>query len=154
MLMVVFCVFITCRPPQVKLHNSIPSYRDLTSTSMFWIRCNGARWLCLYISLPWQDRCLRNVCELARIFNRVPFLRTPISSWSIGGWRVNPTSKSFRFLHVCVHAVWSPRGIGFQMMPPAFSFFPFGRGELSLFPFGGDELSLFPSPTPKPPIQL
>ena len=30
-----FLRFHTCRPPQVILHTSIPSYRDLTSTSMF-----------------------------------------------------------------------------------------------------------------------
>ena len=132
-----------------QLHNSIPSYRDLTSTSMFWIRCNGARWLCLYILLPWQDRCLRNVCELARIFNRVPFLRTPhffvihrrLGSESTQEIVSLPSCMRTRGLVDSWHWI-SNDAAGFFLFP----FWP--RGTFP-FPFWGRRAFPFPFPHPR-----
>ena len=107
--------------------------------------------------------------ELARTRSALPGrskwleIRVPFGLWDLGGWGSEvggcSTGKSFRFVRVCVRAVWLPSGIGSQIMWAGLFPFPFcprlflcGNGwarRAFPFPFWSQEFSLFSSPTPQ-----
>ena len=87
-------------------------------------------------------------------------------TWSIMNQRLGgaqPGNRFVYFVHVCIHTVWLPSGIGSQILWAGLFSFPFCPGLIMRlfffclgwsqgafpFPFSAQEFSLFPSPTPQ-----
>lgn len=78
---------------------------------------------------------LRQVQRVFRVWHPVycHILLCHIGS-EVGG-ESNQEIVLFRFVRVCVRAVWLPSGIRYAKTVPPFSLFSFHPAEFSLFPF-------------------